>query len=525
METNGAMLFSVRGFGHAPFYITERKMIMKKALSLLLVIVMLLGIIPMTALVTEEETSKSISVQYDDHYDITDKNVEIIDAEDNSIIKLEGNYLVATGIGTTKVKIDGQLYDVTVEKAKINLIVIMGQSNAGNHFENATSDVTCPIGTAYWWGNGKGTAATEPVDYIQPSMGFHTPLLAELYAQSVAAGDPVKNVLIWQEGITSKNGQSIVKWAASATNTSGTDATVTMIQNCRNYYEKHSDKYEIVNSGVYWLQGESNTAMDPALYTRLFMAIWERLENVGMDYLAFLRLRWGMNGKWPDHQDLHHSASLSAQIQMINENPNFYMATDLTENWVGTETAPHTVDISKYITVMEAYGSNPTYTDAYGNYATYADGKLTTTMKSLYGSNNKCHYGKFGYGLIGADAAYNMYHALKTNDAAIVVTDTSGHANRKILLTNGQQVSIDITNMLDDLSFRPACGSTAGTLELTIRSGESDITAHDGLLITTGQRYGSICVSELRNYNNVSIEITYNTVNGKKHTAVCNVIT
>ena len=467
---------------------------------------------------------ETLSLRYDDHYDVTGKTVEIIEAGD-VVIAVEGNYLVATGIGTAKVKIDDQPYDVTVEKAKINLIVIMGQSNAGNHFENATSDVTCPIGTAYWWGNGKGTAATEPVPYTQPSMGFHTPLLAELYAQSVAAGDPVKNVLIWQEGITSKNGQSIVKWAASQTNTSGTDDTVTMIQNCRDYYEKHSDLYEIVNSGVYWLQGESDTSMDPALYTQFFMAIWERLDNVGMEYLAFLRLRWGVNGNGLDHQDLHHSASLSAQIQMINENPNFYMATDLTENWVGTETATHTVDISKYITVMDAYGNNPTYTDIYGNHATYADGKLTTTMKSLYGSNNKCHYGKFGYGLIGADAAYNMYNALKTNDSAIVVTDTFGHANRKKLLTNGQQMTIDITNMSDDLSFRPACGSTAGTLEVVIRSGKDDITNHDGLLIADGLRYGAICVSKLRNYNNASIEITYKTANGKKHTAVCNVIT
>ena len=44
-------------------------------------------------------------------------------------------------------------------------------------------------------------------------MGFHAPLLAELYAQSAAAGDPVKNVLIWEEGYTSKNGQSITAWA------------------------------------------------------------------------------------------------------------------------------------------------------------------------------------------------------------------------------------------------------------------------------------------------------------------------
>ena len=199
------------------------------------------------------EKCSRLNLQYDDHYDVTGKTVEIINAGtpvsyksagvlDESVISLENNYLIASGIGEANIRIDGQLYTVNVQKAKINIVTIMGQSNAGNHFANATSDVTCPIGTAYWWGNGNGINAKEPVDYTEPSMGFHTPLLAELYAQSVASGDPVKNVMVWQEGITSKNGQSIVKWAASETNTSGTDDTVKMIKNCVDYYEAHSDK-------------------------------------------------------------------------------------------------------------------------------------------------------------------------------------------------------------------------------------------------------------------------------------------
>ena len=142
--------------------------------------------------------------------------------------------------------------------------------------------MTCPLGTAYWWGNSEGTAAVEPVAYTQPSMGFHTPLLAELYAQSVAAGDPIKNVMIWQEGITSKNGQSIIQWASSATNTTGTDAAVTMLQKCLSYYQARSDRYEIVNSGIYWLQGESDETMDPVKYTQCFMAMWQRLKNAGL---------------------------------------------------------------------------------------------------------------------------------------------------------------------------------------------------------------------------------------------------
>lgn len=220
-------------------------------------------------------STESMSMQYDDHLDVTGKNVEILEG----VVTLDGDYLVATDVGNATVRIDDTIYEITVEKAKLNLIMIMGQSNAGNHFENAISDVTCPVGTAYWWGNGQGTSATEPVPYTQPSLGFHTPLLAELYAQSVAAGDPVKNVLIWEEGITSKNGQSIVKWAASEQDTSGTDGAVEMLRDCRAYYEARSDKYEIVSSGIYWLQGESDTGMDSERYAQLFMAVWQRLKK------------------------------------------------------------------------------------------------------------------------------------------------------------------------------------------------------------------------------------------------------
>ena len=466
-------------------------------------------------------STKSMTMQFDDHLDVTGKTVEII----NGIVELNGNYLVAADVGTATVRIDDIIYEITVEKAKINLIMIMGQSNAGNHFKNAISDVTCPAGTAYWWGNGQGTAATEPVPYTQPSLGFHTPLLAELYAQSVAAGDPVKNVLIWEEGITSKNGQSIVKWAASEQDTSGTDGAVEMLNNCRGYYEARSDKYEIVNSGIYWLQGESDTGMDSERYTQLFMTMWKRLQKAGMEYVAFLRVRRASSVNPATRDDLYYSGSLSAQIKMINENPVFYMATTITENWIGTVDTRHDIDISRYITMMETYGQKNSYIDSYGNRADFANGILTTTMKELYGSNNTCHYGKFGYGIIGADAAYNMYKSMHTPDTAIEVTVTSGHADKQYVLTNGQEMTLDASEMTDNLSFRAAAGSAAGTLKFTIKSGSNDITTKDSLIFTSGEQYGAVNVQNLRKYEDVSVEISYSTTDGKLYTAVCKVLT
>jgi tRNA(Leu) C34 or U34 (ribose-2'-O)-methylase TrmL len=499
---------------------------MKKVFSLLLALLMVLSLMPQFALPAKAAVELE-KLQYDDHVDLSGYAVRIVDAgiDQNSgkaVVTLRGNELIATGIGTARVSVGGVIRTVTVTKAKLNLIMIMGQSNSGNHFENATSDVTCLAGTAYWWGNEQGTAAAEPVPYTQPSMGFHAPLLAELYAQSVAAGAPVKNVLIWQEGITSKDGQSITKWARSATDTSGTNDAVTMLENCRSYYQSRSDRYEIVSSGVYWLQGETDTSMDPALYTQRFMAMWKRLKNAGMEYLAFLRVRRNVGDVPTNKDDLSYSSSLSAQIKMINDNPEFYMATTVTENWIGTPTVTHTVDISNYITMMDAYGRSASYTDQYGNTATCVDGKLTTTMKSLYGSNNTCHYGKFGYGIIGADAAYNMYRALNGNRVAMVVTDTSGHASSVRVLKNGQSVTVDISELTDNLSIRPDCGSTAGILKFVVRSGITDITNREGVVVSTGEKYGSISTSALRSYRNVSIVITYTPADGV-HTGICNV--
>ena len=180
---------------------------MKKAILIILTFIVLSGFFRLQSSMSMKTSSDgdfcSIeTLYYDDHIDVTGKTVEIIDAgvsnDNSSVIELRGNYLVASGIGIAKVKINGEIYGITVNKAKINLIMIMGQSNAGNHFQNATSDVTCPIGTAYWW----NASDADPVPYTDASMGFHSPLLAELYAQSVADGEPQKNVMIWEEGRT-----------------------------------------------------------------------------------------------------------------------------------------------------------------------------------------------------------------------------------------------------------------------------------------------------------------------------------
>ena len=106
------------------------------------------------ALMTFAAAAETKTLSYDDRWDVSGQEAEIIDAgvhegdEGGAVISLEDGVMRAIGVGTAAAEIDGVRYEITVEKAKLQLVMIMGQSNAGNHFANATSAVTCPSGTA-----------------------------------------------------------------------------------------------------------------------------------------------------------------------------------------------------------------------------------------------------------------------------------------------------------------------------------------------------------------------------------------
>ena len=120
---------------------------------------------------------ETLSLRYDDRYDLTGKTVEIIDAGtptsykvgygvaegtlDDAVITLDGNQLIATGIGTAKVRMDGKLYEVTVEAAPISLLLLIGQSNMRGSEGNADQSIVCPDGMVYaTYGDDRGADNT-----------------------------------------------------------------------------------------------------------------------------------------------------------------------------------------------------------------------------------------------------------------------------------------------------------------------------------------------------------------------------
>ena len=489
---------------------------------------------PTEAPTEEKEPEPKIPVAYYDDYfesfggiSASGENVDV-EGDSLKIVMLNGKKTFhAIGVGPAVIKDGDKTVELIVEKAKLNLVVIMGQSNSGNHFANATADITCPKGTAYWWGDGQGTNATRPVDFTHGTKGFHSPLLAELYAQSVADGNPVKNVLIWHEGGmngvgTSINGSSITGWVKSSTETPGTDYTVQMVKNCVSYYESHSDLYEIVSKGAYWLQGEGDgvRGISPKEYYDSFMIMWNKLKaQANLEYMAILRVRQGGGGTL--NNDIDYSTTVAAQFDLANRNDDIFIATTITENFTGEATETVYVDISNYITMIEQYGTSAEHNDSYGNQATYQDGILGTTMKTLFGSNNNNHYGKFGYALIGVDAAYNMYRALNGGRLSITQSTSSGKPEEQLISKAGDTVELDISELSGDLSFYATPGSAAGTLTVKVTSKGNELPSSTGVIVGgKSAAYKCVSLENVKKYSDVKVTVTYVDTNGDSHTVV-----
>ncbi len=130
----------------------------KYMIGIAIIFTLVLGMISASA-------ANEITMQFDDYMDIKGKTVEILDAgtptsfkvgygiaantPDDAVVTQNGDYLVATGIGTAKVKIDGVEQTITVKPAPISVLLLAGQSNMRGSEGKAAQSIVCPTGQVY----------------------------------------------------------------------------------------------------------------------------------------------------------------------------------------------------------------------------------------------------------------------------------------------------------------------------------------------------------------------------------------
>ena len=463
----------------------------KRLFGIFMSLVMTLTLIPVTALAYEGGQT----VQYDDYIPVSEFGGAVTIAEESASVLEEKTvdgveYIHAKGVGEAAITVDGVNQIVTVEPAQINIVLVMGQSNAAGETANGASTpektaspTACEPGTAYLWGKD----ATEPRVLNDSYAGFRNGLAAEWYAQSKAAGSPEKTVVVFDRTYTARPGAPVSEWQEETGGKASLKTTAEMLNACYDYYDAGagSENYEITQCGMYWLQGESNAGMSAAEYYRVFMSLWEDLKSETenkLEYCAFLRVRRGTA-----YNNIQLFGPAVAQYQMTNDHADMYMASTLTESWTG----------DSYDAEIHVDGSNYCTVDT-----------MNQPLKNLYGG---LHYTQMGYNVIGADAAYNMYRALNSGDKKVVAVRASGETVALAAVGARMDSDIRLDEDAEDLMFYLAPGSAEATLELSITSGDSDITSTVVRRADAGNKYAYMVDSaKLAEYVNPDITASLN---------------
>ena len=362
-----------------------KKRILSLALVFSMVLCALCTSLPVIAL------STPIVLQYDDYYEITEGMVIV---PSNNFVEWDesSRKLHAKGVGSTTITVDGSTTEVTVNKAKINVVLISGQSNAAG--EAGTLDGVNPIcpdkGNGYYWQNDildLNTVAMEKANtptgsagsQYYNSVGFYPSLAARWYELT---GEKV--VIIHDPC----NGAPISNWATESGITSHTTAVVTKINECLLSLKSNSN-FDIVRSGYYWLQGESNASINdlglsyiqyttPDEYYNAYMKMHTAYKNAltvancdtPMCGILSVRTRENLN-TWKANE---FCGVRTAQQDLANQNADIFMASIITEDWLSP-----TQDANKFST-----------------------------------KGGAIHYSQNGYNLLGVDAANNMYTAISS---------------------------------------------------------------------------------------------------------------
>lgn len=202
-----------------------------------------------------------LSLRYDDYY--TFENATSVTSANTAIISTDGNTIHAGAV--TDVPVDIAVttggttthYAITVGKAKVNVVLVSGQSNAMGTagLLNGVNPITPDKGNGYWWTGSALTDLKTKVDSdvtanSSRSVGWYPALAAEWYALTGA-----KTIIVYQIA----SGAPISRWADYETGavTSTTTSTANSVRNCIAFV-KNSGNFEIVNAGYYWLQGETD---------------------------------------------------------------------------------------------------------------------------------------------------------------------------------------------------------------------------------------------------------------------------
>ncbi|MBE6612481.1 MAG: hypothetical protein E7632_08310 [Ruminococcaceae bacterium] len=357
---------------------------------------------------------------YDDYFNV-DEAALLLSSDESIVEVLDGNTLHAVGIGTAEITSDDKTVTVTVEKAKLAVILCIGQSNM-TVISTGNEDLAVKParGTAYW-GTLNNTRSLSVVG-VKGLFGA----FADQYYK--ATGE--KCLLIQ----AAHGGASI---GLFQTKSDSLGNAMDIYNDCAQGLEKYRDRYDIVRAGYIWLQGETDCriGMSAESYLAHFYTMHNLLnsncKNVvdGADkpftFTGILAVR-SWSGK-PDYirpDNIVFSGPRVAQYAMcLNDSikvsgktfdtSDIHLISNITENWYSDDS------------VKEWFASDAVYyeedrgiTKMIGKTEAAKDALMPPYISSASNTTYPDqHYLQKGYNEMGGDAGFHLAQILMAKDA------------------------------------------------------------------------------------------------------------
>ncbi len=391
-------------------------------------------------------------MQYDDYYSCSNAK-EVLSADEKIIEVASDKTLHVVGTGSTVVTIDGIEYNVTTQKAKLAVILCIGQSNMTViSTGNEKLAVKPPLGTAYW--NTMEDRASLSSIGVKGLFGAFSDTFYKTSGEKC---------LMIQAAM---GGTSIGQWQ---TNSDYLGQAINAYNNSVSQLKNYTDYYEITRTGYIWLQGETDckNGMSATQYFKSFFKMHEKLNNdctkvitnseKAFSFAGILSVRsWSGRNKYERPLNIVFTGPRSAQYAIGNsdsikvdnkdyDTSDIYLITNITENWYSDESVA-----SWFASDKLYYKQDAGVVKMVANLETDLDALMPPDISSASNTTYPDqHYLQKGYNEMGADAGKNLANILKSKQGtqtesieySVVLRDFNGIVSYK----NGDEAVITRT--------------------------------------------------------------------------------
>lgn len=408
------------------------------------------GLIPLQKISADNDDDGVLRLRYDDHYDVTGMAVQIVDkgtpksyqvgrdvkagTPDTAVLTLskDQNTLIATGVGTAEVEIDGVLYEVEVIPAPLSVFLLLGDENMVGEKGDQNKSIVIADGQVY-----STYAPEEELNEFNAKEFVPSALTGENSKKSSTGGSdylsswPVNLFTESQEGKkgidsgiayqwnkmtgdkvwtinTAHSNSKISTWRQDEDNYNYIKAILEAVEKTLQN-EIAAGHYTLQNYGYFWYQGTRDATKD---YAKVYLSLHEELKDLctldhdGDKTTAEIGLQFA--GIIPI---LESTSAREAQFNMGNnsELTDIYLVWDDTGLW---ESMPDGTSGVKHY--FETH-----YADGRVNYPVQNEEDDKWRAPTLTNSiHDNTYYKQIGYNEVGIRAAEKMANILSRAQSA-----------------------------------------------------------------------------------------------------------